>query len=312
MTTSAAAPLEPGTTGCPVSLEQARRYCRRFTLGHYENFPVVTLLLPRRLHPHFHAVYAFCRFADDLADEAGDETHALALLQWWRKELLACYERRPRHPIMVALSDTVHRFQIPARPFLDLLLAFEQDQCVASYTTFNQLLGYCQRSANPVGRLILYLGECFSPSRATLSDHICTGLQLANFWQDVARDLTLGRIYLPEEDRRRFGYPDRALVFRQCTPAFVEMMRFQVERTRCFFEAGRPLLDDLPSFLRVDVELFLEGGLRVLRKIEAIRYNVWERRPTLSRWEKTGLLARAVRRKLWTKLRSFLPSVNHG
>jgi squalene synthase HpnC len=285
----------PDRNGRPISLNEARSYCARQTRTHYENFTVASALLPRRLLPHFYPVYAYCRWADDLGDETAGGQAALNLLAWWRSELLACYEGEPRHPVMIALRPTIERFGIPPQPFLDLVTAFEQDQRVKRYTTFEELLGYCRYSANPVGRLVLYLCECFTPENAELSDQICTGLQLANFWQDVARDLRdLGRVYIPEEDRRRFGYSDGDLAARRYTPAFVELMCFEVNRTRAIFENGRPLLKRVPADVRIDIELFLRGGLAVLRKIERLNYNVWARRPELSKWAKASLLLRAV------------------
>jgi squalene synthase HpnC len=288
-----------------ISLSAARRYCGRLARTHYENFTVASLLLPRRLLRHFHAVYAFCRWADDLADELGDVgelgdggVQALALLRWWREELLRCYDGRPRHPVMVALHETIRRFHIPPKPFLDLLFAFEQDQLVKHYRTYAQLLHYCRHSANPVGQLVLYLCEAHDPPRVALADHICTGLQLANFWQDVARDLDLGRVYLPEEDRQRFGYADADLHARRFTPAFAELMRFEVNRTRDLFYRGLPLIDLMPANVRLDIELFARGGLAILRKIERRRYNVWAARPVLARWEKAALLTGAVLRRV--------------
>ena len=284
----------------PVPLSTARQYCSWLARTHYENFSVASLLLPRRLLPHFHAVYAYCRWADDLGDETGGGAHALALLRWWREELLRCYDGHPRHPVMVALYQTVRRFRIPPQPFLDLLVAFEQDQLVKAYQTYDQLLDYCRHSANPVGHLVLYLCESFDAPRATLADHVCTGLQLANFWQDVARDLDIGRVYLPEEDRKRFGYVDEDLWTRRYTPAFAELMRFEVERARELFHRGMPLVDQLPAEVRPDVALFIQGGLAILRKIERQRYNVWAARPVLAKWEKATLLAGALLRRFQT------------
>ena len=290
--------LGPGRPHASYDLARARVYCRRLTLGHYENFAVASLLLPRRLLRHFHAVYAYCRWADDLADEAGGGDRALALLHWWREELLACYGGRPTHPVFVALRPTIERFQIPPEPFLDLLAAFEQDQYVKRYQTFDQLLDYCRCSANPVGRLVLHIGEAFDERRAALSDLVCTALQLANFWQDVSRDYDIGRVYLPEEDRRRFGYGDEDLAARRFTPAFADLMRFEVGRTRELFEQGRPLLGLVPADLSMDVELFLRGGLAVLDKIERCGYDVWTRRPVVSKWDQACLLTGAV----WNRL----------
>jgi squalene synthase HpnC len=281
---------------------EAQAYCARLARSHYENFTVASLLLPRHLLRHFHAVYAYCRWADDLADEAGGGTRALNLLRWWREELLRCYDSRPRHPVFVALQATIRRFRIPPEPFLDLLFAFEQDQLVKRYQTFDQLKSYCRYSANPVGRLVLYLAEAFDERRATLSDSICTALQLANFWQDVARDFDLGRVYLPEEDRQRFGFPDADLEARRFTPAFANLLRFEVDRTRDLFYRGFPLVHLMPEALQPDIELFIEGGLAILRKIEACDYNVWARRPVLARWEKGLLVASALWRRLRTRI----------
>jgi squalene synthase HpnC len=293
--------LGPGRAYPPADLARARGYCRRLARTHYENFSVASLLLPRRLVRHFHAVYAYCRWADDLADEAGGGARALQLLRWWRSELLRCYHGEPRHPVLVALRPTITRFRIPPQPFLDLLFAFEQDQLVKRYRTFDQLLGYCRHSADPVGRLVLYLCEAHSPERAALADQVCTGLQLANFWQDVARDLDIGRVYLPEEDRRRFGYSDADLEARRYTPAFAELMRYQVERARGFLTRGTPLVERMPADVQIDIELFIQGGLAVLRKIERCRYNVWKARPALAKWEKAALLTGA----LWQRFAGY-------
>jgi squalene synthase HpnC len=278
----------------PVSLAEARSYCSRLARTHYENFTVASLLLPRRLLQHFHNVYAYCRWADDLADEAGGGSHALGLLAWWKEQLLRCYYGEPSHPVMIALQETIQRFRIPRDPFLDLLFAFEQDQLVKRYETYEQLLDYCRFSANPVGRLVLYLCEAFSEENAALSDSICTALQLANFWQDVARDFDIDRVYLPQEDRQRFGYSDADLEQRRFTPAFVELMRFEVERTRDLFYRGMPLVERMSPDVRVDIELFIQGGLAILRKIERVGYNVWQTRPVLSKWDKARLLAGAI------------------
>ena len=292
----------PDCNYAALSLPQARSYCARLARTHYENFSVASLLLPRELLPHFHAIYAYCRWADDLGDETGGGQRALDLLAWWRGELLACYEGRTHHPVMVALLPTIRRFAIPATPFLDLLAAFEQDQRVKRYDRFAQLLGYCRNSANPVGRLVLYLCECHDDQRGELADHICTGLQLANFWQDVARDFDIGRVYLPAEDRERFGYSDDDLASRRFTAAFAELMRFEVERARDLFHRGAPLVELMPKAYRADIELFIAGGLAILRKIERSGYNVWAARPALAKWEKAALLGGA----LWRRLRAAI------
>lgn len=286
----------PERNYAPPSVRAAQAYCGRLARSHYENFSVASFLLPRPLVRHFHNVYAYCRWADDLGDETGGGKRALGLLRWWREELLRCYDDRPHHPVMVALHETIRRFRIPSQPFLDLLFAFEQDQLVKRYQSYEQLLGYCRYSANPVGHLVLYLFEAFTPERAARADHICTALQLTNFWQDVARDLDIGRVYLPEQDQRRFGCTDADLQARRFTPAFAELLRFQVERTRDLFFRGYPLVDEVPRAFRQDIELFIRGGLAILRKIEQQRYDVWQRRPVLPRWQKGILLLGALAR----------------
>jgi squalene synthase HpnC len=285
-----------------LSRAQAQAYCSRLARTHYENFSVATLLLPRRLLRHFHNVYAYCRWADDLADETGGGPRALDLLRWWRQELLRCYQGRATHPVMVALRDTITTFNIPQQPFLDLLHAFEQDQLIKHYPTFELLRGYCRYSANPVGHLVLYLCDQFTPDRAVLSDHVCTALQLANFWQDVGRDLDIGRVYLPEEDMKRFGYRREDLLARRFTAEFAGLMRFEVERTRELFYRGFPLVERMPAELRADIELFIRGGLGILGKIEALGYDVWRRRPVLTKFEKATLLGSA----LWRRLRAAI------
>lgn len=284
-----------------LGIVQARRYCRRLAKTHYENFTVASLLLPRRLVPHFHHVYAYCRWADDLADETSGGQPTLTLLRWWRDELLECYAGRPRHPVFVALRQTINHFSIPPSPFLDLLTAFEQDQVIKRYRTYEELLGYCKNSANPVGRLVLYLCGAHDPIRAVLSDFVCTALQLANFWQDVARDFANGRVYLPQEDRQQFGVTDEDLQALQCTRQFVELMRFEVERTRTMFQKGLPLVQRMPAETRLDIELFIRGGLAILGKIEDVGYNVLDSRPALTKWEK----ARLVGQVLWRQMRTL-------
>lgn len=290
-----------------MSLADARAYCRNFTRRHSENFSVATLFLPRRLLQHFHAVYAFCRYSDDLGDRHG--AIGPTLLARWRDDFLQSCDGRARHPILIALRATMERFQIPPQPFLNLLSAFEQDQVVKQYDTYGQLLDYCRRSADPVGRILLHLFECCDERRAELSDHICTALQLTNFWQDVARDFDMGRVYLPREDRARFGYADEDLQARRFTPAFAELLRFEVARVRQMFERGLPLVDLVPPDVRIDVELFARGGLAILGKIERQGYNVWQRRPRLTKIDKAALMVRVAgrswRERIWPRTPSL-------
>lgn len=287
-----------GTT--PIRRADAQMYCSHLAKTPYENFSVASLLLPRKLIRHFHNVYAYCRWSDDLADETGGGQYALDLLQWWREELMLCYEGHPRHPVMVALKPTIERFNIPPDPFLALLISFEQDQVVKRYETFEELLHYCQGSANPVGHLVLYLCECYDDDRAYLSDHICTGLQLANFWQDVARDYDIGRIYIPLEDLRFFDYSEEDFEKRNYNHSFVELLKFEVDRAKELFYRGYPLVEKIPSTVQADIELFIQGGLGILSKIEQINYNVWERRPVLSKLSKARLLLGAI----WQRFRA--------
>jgi squalene synthase HpnC len=295
-----------GTVNVPPGLEEAEAYCRRLATTHYENFPLVSWLLPKHLHQHFYNVYAYCRWSDDLGDEVGDRARSLELLGWWRTELAACYAGKPRHPVFVALSRTISEFDIPSEPFQDLLSAFEQDQRITEYETFAELRDYCRRSADPVGRLVLYLCREYNEPNVAWSDSICTGLQLANFWQDVARDKDIGRVYLPREDRERFGYPDEDLEDRVTNPAFLDLMQFEVDRAREFLLAGLPLIPHLPGRLQVDIELFARGGLKILERIEGIGYRVWETRPVVTKFDALKLLFRCVLRswkRRWTPRR---------
>ncbi len=204
------------------------------------------------------------------------------------------FQGQARHPVMVALAETVSSYKIPIDPFEALIDAFVQDQTVTEYQTFSQLVDYCTRSANPVGHLVLHVAGAHTAQNACLSDATCTALQLANFWQDVARDLAIGRIYLPREDRQQFGYPESDLKALRFTPAFAGLMRFEVERTRALFDQGRALVPRIPGALAVDIDLFSRGGLAILDRIEARGFDVLSSRPALTRWTKIGLLGRAL------------------
>ena len=280
------------------SLEEAREYCRRLATTHYENFSVATWFLPRHLRQHFYNVYAYCRISDDLGDEVGDANASLALLDQWQSELDACYNGKPRHPVFVALAETVREFDIPESEFSNLLKAFRQDQTVTRYKTFDALLGYCLNSANPVGHLVLYLCGYRDAERQRLSDFTCTALQLANFWQDVSVDYAKGRIYLPMEDLRRCGVTEDDLAHNRNTPAFVELMKFEVERAREWFERGMPLVSVVNKELAIDLELFTRGGQEILNAIKRQGYAVLGRRPSISKSRKLALVARAALGKL--------------
>jgi squalene synthase HpnC len=277
---------------------EAREYCRRLARSHYENFSVASWFLPKRLRQHFFNVYAYCRISDDLGDEVGDAAASLQLLEQWETELNACYEGHPRHPVFVALAETVRKFEIPKHEFVDLLTAFRRDQSITRYETFDHLLGYCKFSANPVGHLVLYLCGYRDPERQQLSDYTCTALQLANFWQDVSADFAKGRIYLPLEDLRRFGVSENAI--RDCgnTSAFRAMIKFEVERAREWFRQGLPLIARVSRELAIDIELFSRGGQEILNAIERQNYAVLGRRPAISKTRKLALVARAALGKL--------------
>jgi squalene synthase HpnC len=280
------------------SLAEARQYCRKLATNHYENFSVATWFLPKRLRQHFYNVYAYCRISDDLGDEVGDPGASLQLLDAWQQELEACYAGSPKHPVFVALSETVQAFEIPKHEFSDLLTAFRQDQTVTRYKSFDDLLGYCKNSANPVGHLVLYLCGYKDSERQLLSDFTCTALQLANFWQDVSVDYAKGRIYLPLEDLHRFAVSEDDIAHRRNTSAFVEMMKFEVERAREWFRQGLPLIQKVSRELAVDIELFSRGGQEILNAIEAQGFAVLGRRPLISKPRKLALVARAALGKL--------------
>jgi len=280
----------------PLSLRQSRRYCRRLARRHYENFTVISCLLPRRLRRHVAHIYAYCRWADDLADETEGPIQARELLDWWEEQLNECFRGRAVHPVFIALSETIREFNLPQKPFADLLRAFRQDQLVTRYESFDKLLEYCCYSANPVGTLVLHLGGCYSAERVRLADSICTGLQLANFCQDVANDWRRGRIYLPLEDCRRFGIEESDFARGEATDAFRRLLAEEVRRAESFLRSGEPLCRLMPHGLRVPTALFVAGGSAILEAIRRQNYDVWSRRPTLSKGEKLRLMF-ACRRK---------------
>jgi squalene synthase HpnC len=275
---------------------EACDYTRWLATNHYENFHVVSFLLPKSLHQDFYNVYAYCRWADDLGDEIGDRAESLRLLDWWRKELDSMFEGRATHPVFVALRDTVQRHRIPRQPFANLIDAFVQDQTVTRYRNWDEVFGYCRNSANPVGRLVLYLCGYCDEERQRLSDATCTALQLANFWQDVTVDLQKDRIYIPLDVMERHGYTVEELAARRFTPAFREVMREIVEKARGLFLEGAPLARMLSPRLSLDIDLFNRGGMRVLEKIERQGYDVLAARPAISKVERAGLLLRSLMR----------------
>lgn len=308
------------------SLAVANAYCRRLATSHYENFAVVTWFLPTELHRHFYSVYAYCRISDDLGDEVGNREQSLALLDEWELELDATYRslaetcqsldaaclepceaalrvaeapRQLRHPVFVALRETIRECRIPRQPFADLLKAFRQDQTVTRFPTFQDVLGYCDYSANPVGRLVLYICGYRDEAHQQLSDFTCTALQLANFWQDVKVDYAKGRIYLPADDMARYGVTESDIRAGQSTDGFRRLLRFEVERTRDWFARGLPLLQMVNKPLAVDLELFTRGGQEILNAVERQDFDVLRARPRIPRWRKLALvLTAAVKARL--------------
>src|SRR5271154_176378 len=275
---------------------EAERYTRWLATHHYENFNVVSWLLPRDLHQHFYNVYAYCRWSDDLGDEVADRARALQLLDAWEDELRLIYAdgAGPAHPVLIALRETIRAKDIPLQPFRDLLRAFRQDQTVQRYATWDEVLDYCVYSANPVGRLVLYLCGYRDEARQKLSDFTCTALQLANFWQDVVRDLEKGRIYFPLEALASDGLTDGDIVVKRFDARYVALMKSLIARARELFSAGQPLTQTVERFLRVDLEMFRGGGLAILDAIEASGYNTLEHRPSLSKWTQAKLLGKTL------------------
>jgi squalene synthase HpnC len=277
--------------GRKFSLEESRAICRELALSHYENFTVASWLLPKRLRQHFCNVYAFCRWADNLGDEAGNPARCLQLLDWWEQKLEACYQDMPSHPIMIALHDTIEQFTIPRELFRRLIRAFRSDQTITRYQTLADLLSYCRDSANPVGEIVLYLGECHSPDYVQWSNHLCTGLQLANFAQDVARDYAIGRIYLPAEFfSEGFVLADWPHPLRDIA-SISNAVRNLTQAAEEQFRYSEPLIENVSESIRLSVAMFLAGGRATLDAIRRQDYAVCESRPTLSRGKKMQIFA---------------------
>jgi len=288
--------LEPPPA--PIPLAEATRFCLALARSHRENFTVLSRFAPRAMRRHLAALYAYCRTVDDLGDEApGDR---LALLDRFEAELDAAFASRARHPALVALQETIRRFDLPREPFTRLIEANRIDQRRRAFATFDELRAYCERSANPVGRLVLMLYGHRDERRFALSDATCTGLQLANFLQDLRRDAAVGRVYLPEDEMAAHGVRRADLSARTASPRVRDLIAFQVERARSFFRAGLPLVDTVRGHLRIDFALFSLGGLAILAKIERQGFDPLSHRPRLRRNDAVRLAARAVLFPRWT------------
>ncbi|MDV6032639.1 MAG: squalene synthase HpnC [Phycisphaera sp. RhM] len=296
--------MSSGTTP-PIELKKSRRYCRQLATSHYENFLVASILLPRRMRQPFYNIYAFCRTADDFADESADERTALAGLDRLQHQIDRLFagqppadSQAPTEGLFPALADTVATYRLDKRPFNDLLSAFRQDQQIKQYESTPQLIDYCSRSANPVGRLVLQLADSLDPTTAALSDEICTGLQLANFWQDISRDHAIGRIYMPADVRERFGVSVSMLAEPSTPPALRELLAFLCDQAENYFHRGLPLVDHVPAWLRSDIKLFAHGGLATLDAIRAIDFDVLRVRPKVGKIKQGLLVGRALLGKL--------------
>ena len=273
------------------TVPQAFQYCEHLTRDHYENFPVASVLVPRDKRAHIYSIYSFARIADDFADEPGLTTaERMDSLSEWEEQLIDAYRGHAHHPVFIALRETVDRFEMPIELFQSLLRAFRSDVSTHRYENFEDLLAYCENSANPVGRLVLLLFNYRGESTLELSDSICTALQLTNFWQDVSVDLLKDRVYIPMDDIREFGYSEEELFQHSLTSAFKDLMCYQIDRTRQFFGEGRPLLDEVGRDLRRELRLTWKGGSRILQKIEESEYDVLTHRPRLSLFDKTSVL----------------------
>jgi squalene synthase HpnC len=277
-----------------AALNTAEKETRRLAKSHYENFLVASVLLPRRFRQPFYNVYAFCRQADDLADQSPTPQLALERLDAFQRELNSTFAGRPGPDLFIALAHTIEQFELPKQPFDDLLDAFRQDQRVTRYQNFELLLDYCRRSANPVGRIVLSLGGACDDQTAPLSDEICTGLQLANFWQDVARDHAIGRIYLPLDEMNRFGVSEAMLGGSSTPPQLRQLLADQCDRAEGCFRRGLPLAQLVPRWLCHDVKLFAHGGLATLHAIRRIDFDILRTRPTVSKWRQSTVVVRAL------------------
>ena len=276
------------------SADDGFRYCEAIARSHYENFPVASRFVPKDIRKYIWTIYAFARIADDFADEPGFTlAERMDNLNQWEQHLNECYNGNPTHRVFTALADTVERFQIPFELFQNLLTAFRSDVTVKRYETYEDVMGYCRNSANPVGRIILLLLNYRSEAMMELSDAICTALQLTNFWQDIAEDVQKDRIYLPLEELEEFGYSEQELLHLKVNDQFCSLMAFQVRRTAELFVKGKPLLTQVGKDLSRELKLTWNGGTTILQKIHDQKYDVLTRRPTLSRWDKMGLLFRS-------------------
>jgi squalene synthase HpnC len=285
----------------PCSVDEAFAYCERMARSHYENFPVGSLLIPGNRRRYVYSIYAFARTADDFADEGydageagSDEAARLAALDDWERKLEASYRGEASHPVFIALAETAKDLRLPVGLFRDLISAFKQDVTKRRYTNFDEVLDYCARSANPIGRLILLLFGYHEERLHILSDSICTGLQLTNFWQDVSIDIRKDRVYLPQDEMAGFGVSVDDLRDGRSSDRTAALLRLQVERTKKLFEDGRSLPGMVNGRLAFELRLTWLGGRRILRRIEEQGYDTLRARPVITKWDKIVLLLRSL------------------
>jgi len=292
----AGAPAEYLLPTVRPTLAEAQAWCRHLATSHYENFHVATWFLPKRARPHFESIYAFSRAADDLGDEVADRETATRLLGEWRVMLDECYANpeKSMHPVFVALHETIRETGVPKELFADLISAFEMDQVVTMHPSLEDLIGYSKLSANPVGRLVLWVSGYHDEPRALLSDKVCTALQLANFWQDVVEDWERGRRYLPADQMQRFGVTDAMIADKQFTPEFKSLMQFLVEYAGTMLREGGEIANQVDAELAVTLRLFEQGGRAALDGVIAQDYDVLKQRPSVSKARKMKLLAGAL------------------
>ncbi len=298
-------PVEYRTPEERPTLEEARAWCKRLTGAHYENFHVATFFLPTGVRPYFESIYAYCRVADDLGDEVADTRSASRLLTAWGEMLNECYDmpERSRHPVFVALREAVVDCELPRQLFLDLLLAFQMDQVKTEYASMGELMEYSRYSANPVGRLVLWVCGYKEERLGVLSDKVCTALQLANFWQDVVEDAERGRRYLPGAVMERCGVDEGQILGRVFTPEFRLMMESLVGETRTMLREGAVLNGMVDGELGVTLRLFSDGGEAILDGIARQGYDVLRGRPVVTKGKKLMLLGRALVGKARVSLR---------
>ena len=276
------------------SIDEAEKFCRQIARSHYENFTVGSLFLPRHLKQHIYNVYAFSRIADDFADESGSKDQNLSRLENWERMLIACYKGDLLHPVFIALINTIQTYGIPIELFQSLITAFRQDQTITRYETYKDLLGYCQNSANPVGRIYLYLFELAEKERFVSSDAVCSSLQLTNFWQDITIDWQKGRIYIPKQDMDRFGCSESDLNGLKASQNFRELMRFEVDRTQKLFDSVKNLLDLLPKQAKFEIKLFIGGGEAMIESIRKLNYDTLAKRPVIGKRTKANLILKTL------------------